>query len=47
MRPNIGRAIVGGLAGTVAITMMMYFVSPMMGVKMDIAASLGTMLGGS
>jgi uncharacterized membrane protein YagU involved in acid resistance len=38
---------VGGFVGTVAITMMMYFVSPMMGVKMDIAAALGKMLGGS
>src|SRR6516162_5605351 len=47
MRPNIGKAIAGGFVGTVAITMMMYFVSPMMGVKMDIAASLGRMLGGS
>ena len=47
MRPNIGRAVVGGLAGTGAITLMMYFVSPMMGVKMDIAASLGKILGGS
>ncbi len=47
MKPNIGRTIVGGLVGTVALTLMMYFVSPMMGVKMDIAASLGKMLGGS
>ena len=47
MKPNIGRAIVGGLAGTIVMTLMMYFVSPMMGVKMDIAASLGKMLGGS
>jgi uncharacterized membrane protein YagU involved in acid resistance len=47
MKPNIGTAIAGGFIGTVAITMMMYFVSPMMGVKMDIAASLGKMLGGS
>jgi uncharacterized membrane protein YagU involved in acid resistance len=47
MRPNIGRTILGGLAGTVAITLMMYFVSPMMGVKIDIAATLGKMLGGS
>jgi Family of unknown function (DUF6789) len=48
MRPNIGRAILGGFVGTLAITMMMYWVGPMMGMmKMDIAASLGTMLGGS
>jgi hypothetical protein len=30
MKPNLGRAILGGFAGTVAITLMMYFVSPMM-----------------
>lgn len=47
MRPNVGRAILAGFVGTVAMTLMMYFVSPMMGVKMDIAASLGKMLGGS
>ena len=48
MRPNVWRAILGGFVGTLAITMMMYWVSPMMGMmKMDIAASLGSMLGGS
>ncbi len=47
MRPNLSKTILGGLAGTLVMTLMMYFVSPMMGVKMDIAASLGTMLGGS
>jgi hypothetical protein len=47
MRPNVERAILGGFVGTVAMTLMMYFVSPMMGVKMDIAGSLGKMLGGS
>lgn len=48
MRPNIWRAILGGFVGTLAITMMMYWVGPMMGMmKMDIAASMGTMLGGS
>lgn len=47
MRPNVGRAIVGGFVGTLMMTLMMYFVAPMMGVKMDIAASLGKMLGGS
>jgi len=48
MRPNIRRAILGGFVGTLAITAMMYWVGPMVGMmKMDIAASLGTMLGGS
>lgn len=48
MRPNVWRAILGGFIGTLAITMMMYWVGPMMGMmKMDIAASLGSMLGGS
>lgn len=47
MRPSLSRTVLGGLAGTIVMTLMMYFVSPMMGVKMDIAASLGSMLGGS
>jgi hypothetical protein len=47
MRPSLSRTILGGLAGTIVMTFMMYFVSPMMGVRMDIAASLGSMLGGS
>lgn len=47
MTTNTGRAIVGGLAGTALMTGMMYGVAPMMGVHMDIAAMLGSMLGGS
>jgi hypothetical protein len=47
MKPSLSRTILGGLAGTIVMTLMMYFVSPMMGVRMDIAASLGSMLGGS
>jgi len=48
MRPNLGRTILGGFAGTVVMTAMMYFVAPMMlGRPMDVAASLGGMLGGS
>jgi hypothetical protein len=47
MRRGIGRAILGGFVGTLAITLMMYIVSPIMtGMKMDIAAMLGKMLGG-
>ena len=45
--PTFGRAVLGGVAGTAAMTMMMYGVAPMMGLRMDIAAMLGSMLGGS
>jgi len=45
---KIGRAIVGGVIGTVLLTSMMYFVAPAMtGRTMDIAAMLGSMMGGS
>lgn len=48
MRPNLGKTILGGFAGTVVMTVMMYFVAPMMlGRSMDVAASLGGVLGGS
>jgi hypothetical protein len=47
MKPNIGRVILGGLAGTIVLTTLMYIAVPMMGMpKMDIAAMLGSMLGG-
>lgn len=47
MKPNIGRTILGGLVGTIVLTMLMYLVPPMMGIpKMDVAAMLGSMLGG-
>ena len=47
MKPNIERAVLGGLAGTLAMTLLMYVGGPMMGLpKMDIAAMLGSMLGG-
>jgi uncharacterized protein DUF6789 len=47
MKANIGRTILGGFAGTLAITMLMYEGAPMMGLpKMDIAAMLGQILGG-
>ena len=45
--PTLSRAVLGGFVGTAAMTAMMYFVAPMMGLRMDIAAMLGTMLGGS
>jgi len=45
--PTLSRAILGGFAGTAVMTAMMYLVGPMMGLHMDIAAMLGSMLGGS
>lgn len=45
--PTFGRTVLGGVAGTAAMTIMMYGVAPMMGLRMDIAAMLGSMLGGS
>lgn len=45
--PTFARAALGGFMGTVAMTAMMYVVAPMMGLHMDIAAMLGSMLGGS
>jgi uncharacterized membrane protein YagU involved in acid resistance len=47
MHPNPVRAMVGGFAGTVVMTAMMYVVAPMMGLNMDIAQMLGSMLGNS
>ncbi len=48
MKPSVSKAILGGLAGTILITLMMYFVAPMMlGKPMDTAAMLGKMLGDS
>lgn len=48
MKINVKRTVLGGLAGTVVLTMMMYFVAPMMlGHTMDIAAMVGGMMGGS
>jgi len=47
MSVNFGRAALGGFVGTLVMTAMMYLVAPMMGLRMDIAAMLGSMLGGS
>jgi hypothetical protein len=47
MRPNVLRAIVGGLVGTLALTIMMYLVAPMMGVKMVLLASRAVPVGGT
>lgn len=47
MKPNLMKSILGGLAGTVAMTLMMRFVAPMMlGHPMDIAGMLAGMMGG-
>ncbi len=45
--PTFARAALGGFVGTLAMTAMMYLLAPMMGLHMDIAAMLGSMLGGS
>ena len=45
MRPNLRKAVLGGVIGTILMTLMMYFVSPVMtGHRMDIAANLGSMM---
>jgi len=41
MKPNIWKAIAGGFIGTVLFTLMMRFVAPMIGVRMDIVGKLG------
>ena len=46
MHPTFARAALGGFVGTLVMTAMMYGVAPMMGLHMDIAAMLGSMLGG-
>src|SRR5215472_5995893 len=43
MKPHIWKAIAGGFIGTVMFTLMMRFVAPMMGVRMDIVGKLGEM----
>ena len=46
MKPNLGKAIAGGFAGTILLTLMMRFAAPMMtGQKMDMAGKLGGMTG--
>ena len=45
MHPNVVRSMIGGFAGALVMTAMMYMVAPMMGVRMDIAQMLGSMLG--
>lgn len=43
--PTFARAALGGFVGTLAMTALMYVVAPLMGLRMDIAAMLGSMLG--
>lgn len=45
--PTFTQAARGGFAGTLLMTAMMYIVGPAMGMRMDIAGMLGSMLGGS
>ena len=46
MKPRLTQAVIGGLAGTILMTLMMYYVAPMMmGGPMDIAGMLGDMMG--
>jgi uncharacterized membrane protein YagU involved in acid resistance len=48
MKPNLIKAILGGLAGTVMMTIMMRFVAPfVLGHPMDIAGMLAGMMGGA
>ncbi len=46
MKPRLTQAVIGGLAGTILMTLLMYYVAPlMMSGPMDIATMLGDMMG--
>lgn len=46
VKPRLTQAVIGGLAGTILMTLMMYYAAPlMMSGPMDIAAMLGDMMG--
>jgi len=46
VKPRLTQAVIGGLAGTILMTLMMYYVAPlMMSGPMDIATTLGDMMG--
>lgn len=48
MKPTHKNAILGGVAGTIVMTLMTMYIAPMLtGMPMDIAAMLSGMLGGS
>lgn len=47
MKPNVGRAVLAGIAGTAVMTMLMVM-APRMGMpRMDVGAMLGSVMGGS
>ena len=46
MKPRLQQVLIGGFAGTIVITLVMYYVAPlMMGGPMDIAATLADLTG--
>ena len=45
MKPNLSLVFLGALIGTPAMTVAMYLVAPIVGVRVDIAAMLAEMLG--
>ncbi len=47
MRSKAGKLILAGFIATIVITVMMYFIAPMMGRNMDIAQMLGSKMGSS
>jgi len=46
IKPDAMMAILAGLIATPAMTVLMYLLAPVLGVKMDIVAMLGEILGG-
>ncbi len=48
VKPRLTQAVIGGLAGTILMTLIMYYIAPlMMSGPMDVAGMLGNMLGTS
>jgi Kef-type K+ transport system membrane component KefB len=45
MKPNLSMVFLGALVGTPAMSVAMYVVAPLVGVRVDIVAMLGEMLG--
>jgi len=46
VKPRLTQAVIGGLAGTILMTLLMYYVAPMMmSGPLDIATMLGDMMG--
>ena len=45
MKPNLSMVFLGALIGTPAMTVAMYVIAPIVGVRVDIVAMLGEMLG--